>query len=249
MTVEAISWLRSIGFGDTRPQVFECESRGEIQQWVLKLTGASPAELAADWIGTLLARRAGLRCPESDIADVTTGALANAPADIQEWARPGPAFASRLLRANSGLIDAQVVQFTADELGAMYAVDTWLEVLDRRRPDGIWNVMEGLQSGELWVLDFGKSLAPCLVPLVIAGDEIVEPNYPSVVRRKASVSSAMATCDIIESLTAEEIAEVVVSAPARWISDAERRCVVRFLAGRAARVRQVCQRSLGGGAV
>ncbi|MFN8557450.1 MAG: hypothetical protein U0531_08890 [Dehalococcoidia bacterium] len=51
----------------------------------------------------------------------------------------------------------------------MYALDTWLETLDRRRPDGIWNALIDLNDGGLAVIDFGKCLTPCFA--VILGDD------------------------------------------------------------------------------
>src|SRR5262249_30704513 len=155
---------------------FLCDNDGQQERWVLKLLGLSATELAADWVGSLLAHRLGLPCPPVDIVNVSERALRTAPEDVQAWARPGPAFASKLVQpANSGLTDIDVVELPPEMLGTMYALDTWLEVLDRRKPDGIWNLLQDLSDASYLVLDFGKCLAPCLQSILGSADTFIEP--------------------------------------------------------------------------
>ena len=97
MSLVAFNFLRDMGAGgDTRPQLFECDHDGVIERWVLKLAGsvAPPAELAADWLGALLAHRIGIPTPEVAIAEVDAESLATAPESVRAWGRPGAAFAS-----------------------------------------------------------------------------------------------------------------------------------------------------------
>jgi len=161
MPLEALEHLRDIGTGDTRPQVFLCDNGGVLEPWVLKLAGLSAGELAADWIGSLLAQRLGLRCPAVAVAQVSARALSTAPPTVQAWAQPGPAFASRLVEdVLAGLTDADLLVAPADDLGMMYALDAWLEVLDRRKPDGIWNALKDVSDGRLVVLAMARACHP-----------------------------------------------------------------------------------------
>jgi hypothetical protein len=247
MTLDALYHLDDIGTGDTRPQVFMCDRDGVHEPWVLKLAGLSASELAADWIGSRLAHRLGLRSPVVALASVSPAALLSAPPDIQAWARPGPAFASKLVAsATAGLTDTDLARMPAADLGAMYALDAWLEVLDRRKPDGIWNALRDGGDGGLVVLDFGKSLSPCLQVLFGAGDELVEPDYPTDVRQAADVSAALRVCATIEVMPRAEVEQIVASVPGEWLADALRPRVARFLMERAGRVRELCLRALGG---
>ena len=246
--LEAVFHLADIGTGDTRPQIFVCDNAGEQQRWALKLMGLSAGELAADLIGSMLAQGLGLPSPPVAVAQVSSAALRTSPPDVQQWARPGPAFASRWLQGVvSGLTDASVAALPAADLGRMYALDAWLEVLDRRKPDGIWNVLQAAEDGSLIVLDYGKSLTPCLQFVIGGSDEVLEPAYPASVRRAASLPDALEACDTIESVTRDELERIVAEVPDAWITDETRSKVVRFLADRAGRVREVCGRSLGGG--
>lgn len=245
--LEAIKHLTDIGTGDTRPQLFLCDRDGEHEQWVLKHMGLSSGELAADLIGSLLALKLGIHCPAVEIANVTAAALLTAPPAVQAWARPGPAFASKLVeRVFSGLSDADVVERAPADLGRMYALDAWLEVLDRRKPDGIWNVLEDMSDNSLIVLDFGKSLSPCLQTVIGGADQVIEPDYPQTVRQAASLTDALRVCDTIESVSRADLVDLLASVPDAWVTDEVRSKVVRFLLERAEHVRAVCLRSLGG---
>jgi hypothetical protein len=245
--LEALNHRRDIGTGDTRPQLFLCDNDGRHEFWVLKLMGLANAELAADWIGSLLAHRLGVPCPEVAIASVTTEALATAPEAVRGWARPGPAFASALVEpAVSGLTDPDLVEFPTEVLGAMYALDVWLEVLDRRKPDGVWNVLEDKRDGSLVVLDFGKSLTPCFEYVIGGDDDPILPPYPPLVRRAASLPAALETCASIETLDDNDIEETVASVPIAWLEVGIRERINRFLRRRAGLVRGLCERGLGG---
>jgi hypothetical protein len=144
------------------------------------------------------------------------------------------------------LTDADLCTFPGADLGRMYALDAWLEVLDRRKPDGIWNALKSHDEGSLIVLDFGKSLLPCLHFVIGAGDDVIEPNHPAEVRQTADLPAALDLCATIESVSQAEIEQIVAEIPAEWVPDATRPRIVRFLVERAGRVRDLCRRSLGG---
>ena len=126
-------------------------------------------ELAADWIGSLLAHRLEIPCPAVEIANLSAAALATAPPAVREWGKPGPAFASQELVASKAIdSDHELVNIArrdggaAATLGSLYALDIWLEVLDRQKPDGSWNLLRDLSADSLCVIDFGKGLTSCL---------------------------------------------------------------------------------------
>ncbi|TAK66335.1 MAG: hypothetical protein EPO22_03875 [Dehalococcoidia bacterium] len=216
---------------------------------MLKMLGLARGELVADWVGSCLAHRLEIRCPPIDIADVSIDALRTAPAEIQKWARPGPAFASReIVTAKSGLRDAEIVEGAgAEMLGAMYALDTWLEVLDRRVA-GVWNALLDTDSQEIYAIDFGKGLTPCLHKLIghpIDTTRVQEANYGSAAKAAASKSSSLDTCARIEGLNRTELEEICISVPSAWIDEPTRAQVVEFLVGRQPGVRAVCSRLSG----
>ena len=130
----------------------------------------------------------------------------------------------------------------ADFLGSLYALDTWLEVLDRQKPDGKWNLLLNTEDGNLFVIDFGKALAPCLQQTLVLGpDEVVPPAcYSPNVRAKASKAAAVATCDIIERIEEQELTEIAASVPAAWIESAKRGELAAFLRTRQPQVRGIC---------
>ena len=243
MDLEAVNWLHDYGTGDTRPQLFQCRRSGRTdgQRWVLKLMGKADKELAADWVGSVLAHRLGLHTPEVAVADVTREALMTAPDDIRSWAQSGPAFATR------ELADATAVSSNSDviaagspkDLGMMYALDAWLDVVDRRKPDGVWNILIDTASGRLHVLDFGKGLASFMFG---TAEPTCDPLYPASVMFAASMATALTTCDAIEAITEQDLAEIVSSIPVAWLSTSQRSNLVPFLTSRIGCVREACWR-------
>jgi hypothetical protein len=134
-------------------------------------------------------------------------------------------------------------------LGRLYALDTWMEVLDRRKPEGVWNLLNDTATGAIIVIDFGKALAPALSVLpVLEPDKIVQPSYSPAVILAADVESALDTCDTIEKIPAQEIEEIVGSVPAHWLDDESRTAIVEFLMDRRKVLRAACNGMQGGGA-
>lgn len=252
--LEARNHLRDIGTGDTRPQVFSCQNGITLERWVLKLMNGAVAELAADWIGSLLPHRLGIPCPAVNIVRVPAEALLTAPPDVRNRAKPGPAFASREMVSTKAidsereLVDiARRDSGAAADLGSLYALDTWIEVLDRQKPDGSWNLLRDNESGGLYVIDFGKGLTSCIHVMLGGEPSSITPPYPESIRLVADGRAARATCNVIETISESELNAIVSSVPSLWLGEQARTRIVKFLISRTSDVRNVCQRMHLGG--
>lgn len=248
MTLTARAYLRSLGQSAMQPIVFRCMSDDAPQrpgEWVLKLMGKNRPELIGDWVGCLLAAHLRLPTPEVDIADVDQEAIETCPRGITSWARPGPAFASRYVGDSQDVPnDRAVVNLCSGEfLGGLYAMDTWLEVLDRKKPEGNWNLIRRNAEGDsqAYAIDFGKCMAECLFPPLLDPNTIATPSYPIVVRQAAFTSAAISKAKEIADLSATVIDEVVASIPAVWIDDESgRECIREFLRRRQLKIVDAC---------
>ncbi len=204
--------------------------------------GRVNAELAADWVGCLMAQKLGIASPDVEIADVSGEALMTAPGEVRSWAEPGPAFASlQIIGSVAAQSDSQLLEFaTPDNIGMMFALDVWLEVLDRKKPDGIWNALVHTSDGGLRVIDFGKCLSPCFFPILGSKVDQPVPNYPLAVRRSGSIQAALEVASRIETMAADDIKEIVTSIPARWIDEEVRQRIADFLVDRSLHLGPVC---------
>ena len=225
MPLRALNWRRAMGGGETKPQVFECDDGND---WVLKLPGnphLGAAGLCADWIGTALAAECGVPVLECALVEVTPTALATMPDDnvATPWAAPGTAFGSRFLAEAVSVLG---LQGTPDLglISRIVVVDTWLDVLDRKKPHGgLWNLLvdTNTPSSSLRVIDFGLSLTELLGPPML-GDIEVTVRCPTEWRpylTTADVSAAVADAHAIPS---EWIDEIVASIPPDWRAAAPR---------------------------
>jgi hypothetical protein len=237
--LEAIAHRLDFGKGHMQPQRFVCLRDGIREDWVLKLMGKSNGELAADWIGSALATHLDVPCPQPDIANVSAEALETAPTTIKEWAVPGPAFATKYIRA--GDVDSwpQLSRMPIPSLAMLVALDTWLEVLDRRKPEGDWNLIIDSADGRPLVLDFGKSLTPCLYHILGTPDGIPLEGHPALIHLDVAPHLPDA-CLAIEGLAEEEVKAIVMSCPQEWISEQAKLCAIEFLLSRQARMYELC---------
>lgn len=246
MPLEAINHLHDYGSGDTHPQLFECRNDGARERWVLKLMGRANAELAADWIGSLLAHRLQLPCPEVRIANVSTGAFETLPPHLRHSAQPGPAFASREVSpaspidSTAALLDA----IDGELLARLYVLDRWLEVLDRYRPDGSWNLLR--QPAGLAVIDFGKALSSCFVRLLGPPSGNPVGRYPNSVTIQFPTDVIAQTCANIRATSDDELAALVASVPPQWLSAEQKTCALALLLERRGRIEALCEQDLGG---
>lgn len=213
--------------GESRPQVFGCSDDSE---WVLKLMGnpQGSASMAADWVGSVLATMVGVPVPEPSIVEVSENALRTAPDSVREWAQPGPAFGSRYVVQNDNPLGvAQLSQCkNLNDVGKMVVLDTWLEVLDRQKPDGKWNLLIDQSEEELrlLVIDYGFSLSEALLPrgAVALGGQAQRITCPNALRQYIDWDAAREAARAMLDISRDEAAEVVQAIPAEWGIDGER---------------------------
>lgn len=134
------------------------------------------AGLCADWVGTKLAGMVGVRVIECTLVRVSLEALLTMPTESEGrlWARVGMAFGSLYLVESTNVVGLRAILEVASpgELARIAVVDTWLDVLDRRKPQGgTWNLLIDTadQRGKLRVIDFGLELTEILGPPVLGG--------------------------------------------------------------------------------
>lgn len=247
MALEALNHLHDYASGDTRPQLFACLNSDATERWVLKLMGKADNELAADWIGCLLAHELELPCPKVEIANVTADALATAPAEIRAWAKPGPAFASReLSHVNPGFRTPLLLRRARiEDLSTLYVLDSWLDVLDRYRPDNTWNLLLRNGPDGLAIIDFGKGLSSCFFPIFGQQSGSLAPRYPKGVTSLLHRVVIADTCAKIQVIPQDHLVDLVRSVPVQWLDTAKKSCVEQLLIDRRERLMERCESGLG----
>ncbi len=240
--LRAMNHLRSLSGGQTLPQLFQCDDG---QAWVLKLVGNHMGQrtLAVDWVGHCVAALLNVPIVEPSIVLVAQEALDTAPDDVRAWARPGAAFGTRFLRMATPI--AGLNQLTPCRnlglLGRLHVVDVWMDVLDRRKPEG-WNLLveTNTPTGDLRVIDFGLGLSPILG--LLAQDDCLDrfPRDLTLWEDRIELQDALSKCI---SIKLSEIETIVDSVPSEWLTVAERARMVELLNSRQRCVEEL----LGGG--
>jgi len=246
----ALNFRKVFKGGSAQPQVFLCRRRTLVpasqaasleadEHWVLKLMGSVPSiELAADGVGSCFAKMLGVPCPCAEVCEVDLDALTTAPADVRVWAQPGPAFASEWLvntKNPASLYDLSRVSNSA-LFARLHVLDAWLEVLDRRKPDGSWNLLidTTTSSGTFVAIDFGKSLTPCFGQ-VISGAQWID-NFPAELRELKASTELAEGLRLLSDMLDADISSVVDAIPAAWINEKQRQAVRQFLLDRRPKV-------------
>ncbi|MBI3970935.1 MAG: hypothetical protein HY332_06570 [Chloroflexi bacterium] len=220
MRIRAVNFFPArLGEGKTLPQVFQCDDG---RFWVLKLPGspgAAPWELCADWIGTALAGMAKAPVLECGLVQVGLDAIWTLPDGPAQWAKPGTAFGTVFLEQARPVTGSTVIEHGLSPLNRMriVATDTWLDVLDRQKPQrGGWNLLEDT-SGEtprVVAIDYGMGLTEVLS--IVLAPPSMESRVPEAWRpslREEDISAAVAD---IRALSAEPIQHVVDAVPEDW---------------------------------
>ena len=250
--LDARTWLQQLRGGQTRPQLFLCADR---ERWVLKFAGnphGGATALVADYLGSALAWRLGVPVFECALVQVSEIALSTAPHEVQSWARPGIAFGSRYQVATANLPELNVIDVIAlaspAQIARLVALDTWLEVLDRRKPDGMWNLLADNSSNpsHLVVIDYGLSLSEPLQPVtILAAAQEIRPQFPETFRACVSETDVEAACDEIFAISEGELRATVNSVPAEWgASDKTRQAILDYLMSRKPKLKPCLRRAL-----
>jgi hypothetical protein len=220
--LRARAWRKGLEGGETKPQIFECEDDDE---WVLKLPD-NPHQgrraLCADWIGTLIARALGLPVLECQMVELDAGALSTVQlADpIRAWAQPGVCFGSKFLRSASPVLGLNTILQCAapGDLARIVVSDTWLDVLDRKKPSAAsWNLMSDSSADPptLIVIDYGMGLQEALgVPLI--GSPPMKALVPDGWLPHLHGDDIGAAIALVEALPTELIDSIVASLPDDW---------------------------------
>ncbi len=226
--LSALNHRRELRGGDSKPQVFECS---DARDWVLKLLGnpLGPTSLVADWVGTAIGRLIAVPVPECSIATVSKEAIETAPEGVQEWALPGPALATEYVTQSSN-VSGVTALFTCNnlsELGSLVVLDTWIETLDRRKPDGSWNLLIDCSGSgtRVLVIDQGFSLTEPLrsrgaLPLGSAPEQL---RCPTDLEPLVDWRNAVDSVSLMMAITVNELRAVVASIPNEWLSAQQQR--------------------------
>jgi len=136
---------------------------------------------------------------------------------------------------------------TPAELARLVALDTWLEVLDRRKPDGVWNLLIDNSNvpSRLVVIDYGFSLSGPLHPGGMLGGGEITPQFPKELRLALSEPDMDGACDEISTINPADLQTLVQSFPADWgIADDTRQAILNYLTSRRADLKPCLRRAL-----
>lgn len=237
--IEARNYRRSYSGGDSKPQLFQCSDGSE---WVLKLIGNPQGvrPLAADWVGSVIAAQLGIPIPEPKIVDVGAEALSTAPEDIRLWAKPGPAFGSKLVRESINVLGPAQLTLCSNlsHMGRVAVLDTWIDVPDRKKPDGYWNLLiETSHHGQptFLAIDQGLAFGNCLYPIAAPPPpdstvpvRLPEELHPFLDRQEAN--EALRQMNLISS---NELTALLDSLPLEWgILESMRDCIIEYMFSR-----------------
>lgn len=250
--VEAENWLHDFGAaGVTRPQVFACSDGVDRVLKITGISGATPAMLTAEWVGSLVAIELDVPTPRPSIVRVAPEALATAPPDVRDTGQAGYAFGSEYVRhamQPQGVAAVESATNHVDLLSRLWVVDAWLGVEDRMHPDFGRNLLvnnEG-KARVLMAIDFGLSMAPALYPIVgsTGGEGGIPRTWPGLMQL-LDAGIVRAALDELEAVTEAEIVRIVRTTPEDWSDDARKGSVTRYLLQRQLSVRSAVSQALG----
>jgi hypothetical protein len=133
------------------------------------------------------------------------------------------------------------------QLGRLVVLDTWIEVLDRQRADGSWNLLVDQSSGQTHfvVIDQGLSLSEPLLGALAIGTP-VEIRCPQPLLPYVDWDEALAAVEIMLTTPREDLYALLQSIPNQWgINDGERHKVVDYLESRREPVANVIRERAG----
>lgn len=213
--------------------LFECSDG---QMWVIKLA-TNPHQriqaLVGDWIGTCLAIHLKLPTLEPTIVRVEQAAIDTIrDSDVRVWARPCHAFATRYLEETSQILQGQeiVSRWSEDNLARLVVLDTWLDVIDRKRPIG-WNFLRNTETNGIIVMDFGMAFSTVFGVPLLGGDPL-QIMMPDEFRPFVSPAMLVQGAQDASSISDSMLKELVGSLPETWVSEERRAILLTFLTER-----------------
>lgn len=225
--------MRLLGGGQSEPHLFTCDDG---QSWVLKLpNNPQGSQLGTDYLGSLLARQFQLPVPEPAVVDVDQAALDSMDA-VPLWAVPGLALGSLYLRSAAGFSPNAAALAADPEFAARLLVfDSWIETLDRRRPDGAWNLLLRTDSigPPIVVLDFGFALN---VGVTLGHASILPASYPVEIVHATTAEEVAKAIEELEWLDDGDIASAIERVPSEWMNSFSKRSTLSFLLQRRTRI-------------
>lgn len=229
--MRAINHIRFLGGGQSEPHLFTCDDE---RVWVLKLPGNPQASvLGHDLVGLRLAALLQVPAVHGEVVEVDAAALASMRIR-PPWAVPGLALGT-LYVENTMPFHAGAALQTSEVFGRLVVLDTWLETLDRRRPDGAWNLLvrSDRTQPQLLALDFGFSLQ---VGPGSAAASLLPTNYPNELIAAASHESLKSCVAELAALSDDDVRAVIESVPPEWLSPEQRSGMLDFLITRRGRI-------------
>ena len=132
------------------------------------------------------------------------------------------------------------------QLGRLLILDTWIDVLDRRKPDGTWNILidQSTSRPSFVAIDQGLSLSESLRPrgAVVVGDPGISLRFPQELLPYVDWNEAHSALQAVEALPSEQLRRLLDSLPPEWdISSDDKANVIEYLFERRPAVRQLVE--------
>jgi hypothetical protein len=231
--VRAINHLGFLGGGQSEPHLFSCD---DDRVWVLKLPGNPQAvQLGQDFLGLCVAELMGVHVPESSVVEVDISAISTMSSP-PAWLRPGLALGTVYVQA-TGAFAAGGNAIAADlpQVALLIVLDSWIETLDRRRPDGAWNLLVRTDTHptELLVLDFGFALN---ARYALGPSSIIPEAYPLELTAAVSSNQVAMAIEAAGALEEASVASCVYAVPEEWMDSEAKERTLAFLLERLRRI-------------
>lgn len=237
--MRAANHLGVLGGGQSEPHLFADEN-GEV--WVVKLPGNPfESQLGTDYLGLQLAPFLGVPVPESRPITVDEESLATMQAR-PSWAREGLGLATRYFRGVENVTPMALAD-GHETLSRLIVLDAWLETLDRKRPDGQWNLLRLTGPDVRYLaIDFGMSMQHRALLGSIATANPLPPGYPEELIAAADLRGVQTAMFELAAISDEVIQTTIESVPSAMMNPSDQRGILEFLVQRR---RAVCSLSAG----
>lgn len=201
-------------------------------RWVVKLPGNPfESQLGNDYLGLQLAPLLRVPVPESHPIVIDEACLATM--DVQPaWVHPGLGLATRYFLEVETVTPVSLSE--GDEsLSRLVVLDCWLETLDRRRPDGQWNLLRRLDAeGGYLAIDFGMSMQRNVILGAAGSDRCLPPGYPAELLRAAGLHIVQSTIAELTAISDAHIRSKVTAVPSSMMNPQHQQAILEFLVQR-----------------